>query len=254
MVGAGGGDVSDKQTQANRQSADAAHPHSFPAAPDAFDGAFWDERYRSHSSLWSGKPNPHLVSETGGLAPGTALDAGCGEGADAIWLAGRGWRVTAVELSAVALQRAADNARRLGADADADAAADAAERIEWVHQDLASWEPGPVRYDLVSAQYLHLLPEPRQALFSRLAAAVAPGGTLLIVGHHPSDLQTTMPRPPILGLYFTGDDIASALDPGDWDIVTNAAAERTATDPDGQAVTIHDTVLRARRRNASSPR
>jgi hypothetical protein len=81
-----------------------------------------------------------------------------------------------------------------------------------------------------------------------LAAAVTPGGTLLVVGHHPSDMQTTMPRPHLPELYFTGDDIIALLDPGTWDVVTNMAAPRSATDPDGRTVTTHDTVLRARHR------
>ncbi len=208
--------------------------------PDPFSQEFWDERYRSRSALWSGKPNPHLVAEAGELTPGAALDVGAGEGADAIWLASRGWRVTAVDLSTVALERAAAHASELGADI--------AGRIDWVHEDVTSWDPGPGRYDLVSAQYLHLPPGPRQAMLGRLAAAVAPGGTLLIVGHHPSDLQTTMQRPPMPELFYTGDDIAAGLEPGRWTIVTNAAPERTATDPEGNQVTIHDTVLRAVRR------
>jgi hypothetical protein len=85
-------------------------------------------------------------------------------------------------------------------------------------------------------------------MFSRLAAAVAPAGMLLIVGHHPSDLQTTVPRPPLRELFYTGDDIAALLAAEEWDVVTNAAPGREATDPDGNAVTIHDTVFRARRR------
>jgi SAM-dependent methyltransferase len=208
-----------------------------------FGEAFWDDRYRSHGALWSGDPNPQLVAEAGDLPPGTALDVGTGEGADAIWLASRGWRVTAVDLSTVALERARAHAARLGAGI--------AGRIDWLHEDLTTWDPGPGRYDLVSAQYMHLPAAPRQAMFRRLATAVAPGGTLLIVGHHPSDLQTTMPRPPMPELFYTGDDIAAALDPGEWAVITNASPERTATDPDGRTVTIHDAVLRATRRRQS---
>jgi SAM-dependent methyltransferase len=207
---------------------------------EQFDQAFWDDRYRSHAALWSGKPNTHLVAQADGLAPGIALDVGAGEGADAIWLAGRGWRVAAIDLSAVALERAAAHAAGFGAEI--------AERIEWLHEDVTSWDPGAARYDLVSAQYMHLPAAPRQALLTRLATAVAFNGTLLIVGHHPSDLQTTMPRPPMPELLFTGDDIAASLDPSDWDIITNAAPARHAIDPDGHAVTIHDTVLQAQRR------
>ena len=206
---------------------------------ERFDEASWDERYSSHDALWSGSPNVHLVSETDGLTPGSALDVGCGEGADAIWLAERGWHVTAIDLSGVALRRGAARAEQMGANV--------VERIEWVHADLITWDPGSAHYDLVSTQYLHLPSALRAVLFDRLAAAVAPGGTLLIVGHHPSDLQTTMPRPPEPDLFFTGDDIAARLDPGDWAVDTNAAPGRDTTDPEGRTVTIHDTVLRARR-------
>lgn len=81
--------------------------HTHEHEPDRFTAAFWDERYRSAHSLWSGNPNRHLVAEAADLTPGAALDAGAGEGADAIWLAGRGWQVTAVDISGVALGRAA---------------------------------------------------------------------------------------------------------------------------------------------------
>jgi SAM-dependent methyltransferase len=202
---------------------------------------FWDERYRSQTALWSGEPNVHLVSEAADLTPGTALDAGSGEGADAIWLAERGWLVTAVDFSGVALQRAADHARQRGDDV--------ATRIGWVQEDLTRWVPGPDRYDLVTAQYLHLSSATRPALLRRLAAAVAPGGTLLVVGHHPSDLQTTIPRPQDPDRYFTGGEIAAALEPGQWDIITDAAPGRAATDPGGRSVVIHDTVVRAERHN-----
>ena len=207
---------------------------------DLFGEAVWDERYRSRDALWSGKPNQYLVSETDGLPPGSALDVGAGEGADAIWLATRGWRVTAVDISSVALARAAAHAGERGADV--------ASRIQWLHEDLKAWQPVKTSFDLVSAQYLHLPAADRAAVFGALAAAVAPGGTLLIVGHHPSDLQTTVPRPPWPELFYTGDDIAALLDVGDWDIVTNAAPGREASDPDGITVTIRDTVFRAARR------
>lgn len=87
-------------------------------------------------------------------------------------------------------------------------------------------------------------------MLGHLTAAVAPGGTLLMVGHHPSDLQTTVPRPPMPELFFTGDEIAAGLDPGQWTIIANAVPERTATDPEGNSVTIHDSVQRAVRRLA----
>ncbi|MFI6429539.1 class I SAM-dependent methyltransferase [Rhodococcus oryzae] len=204
-----------------------------------FDERAWEERYRSRSGIWSGSPNPHLVAEAAELPPGTALEVGAGEGADAHWLAERGWRVTAVDFSTTALQRAAARAEALGADV--------AHRLNWVHADLTA-EPVEGRFDLVTAHFMHL-PEPqRSVLYARLAAAVAPGGSLLIVGHHPSDLQTTVPRPPAPELFFTAEELAGSLDPDEWDIVAAEARARAATDPDGREVTIHDAVLRARRR------
>jgi SAM-dependent methyltransferase len=205
-----------------------------------FDEQFWEERYRSHAAVWSGRPNLQLVAETTELTPGAALDVGSGEGADAIWLASRGWQVTAVDFSTTALQRGAAHADALGADV--------AGRIRWVHADLTTWAPTEGTFDLVSAQFMHLPAVPRQALFARLATAVAPGGNLLIVGHHPADLQTTMPRPPIPDLYFTAEQVADSLDPDRWDIVVADARPRPASDPDGQEITIHDAVLRARKR------
>jgi SAM-dependent methyltransferase len=216
---------------------EARHDHG--DQPVRFDEAFWNERYRSADALWSGNPNLYLVSEVSELSPGTALDVGCGEGADALWLAGRGWRVTGVDLSSVALERAARHAAAAGLQIAA--------RIDWAQADLISWDPGAARYDLVSSQYVHLPPGPREALFRNLAGAVAPGGTLLIVGHHPSDLQTAMPRPQMPELFFTGEDIAPLLDPGDWKVITDDAPQRSAPDPDGHPVLIRDTVFRARR-------
>jgi SAM-dependent methyltransferase len=207
--------------------------------PEAFDAAFWDARYSSAHSLWSGNPNPHLVTEADGLAAGTALDAGAGEGADAIWLAERGWQVTAVDISGVALGRAAGHAAKAGDEVAA--------RIHWLREDLIEWTPPERAYDLVTSQYLHLPAALRHAFFTRLAAAVRDGGTLLIVGHHPSDLDTTLQRPNHPELLFTGDELASDLGVDGWEIVTNVAAERETTDPDGRPVTAHDTVFRARR-------
>ena len=206
---------------------------------EQFDESFWNDRYRSAHALWSGNPNRHLVAEAGGLPPGTALDAGAGEGADAIWLARRGWRVTAVDISSVALERAAGHA------AKEDEAV--AERIEWRREDLREWVPPERAYDLVTAQYLHVPGPTRRVLVARLAAAVADGGTLLFVGHHPLDLETTMPRPRQPELFFAGDDLAADLGGDGWKIVTNVAAPHETTDPEGRPVVVHDTVFRARR-------
>jgi SAM-dependent methyltransferase len=194
--------------------------------------------YRRHGAVWSGDPNPQLVNEVSDLTPGTALDVGCGEGADAMWLAQRGWRVTAVDISSVALERARAVEVR----------ADVARRIDWLHADLIAGAPPAASYDLVSAQFMQLPPAPREVLFRRLAAAVNPHGTLLIVGHHPSDLQTTARRPPLPELFYTAADVAALLEPDEWEIVVEAARARSTTDPAGHTIRIHDAVLRARRR------
>ncbi|MFF0298421.1 FAD-dependent oxidoreductase [Kitasatospora sp. NPDC004614] len=134
---------------------------------------FWEARYGESEQIWSGRPNASLTHEVTGLAPGHALDLGCGEGGDAIWLAQQGWQVTAVDISQVALDRAAARA----------AAAGVADRISWQRTDLANAFPSG-SYDLVSAQFLHSPAEfPRERVLRHAADAVAPGGTLLIVSH-----------------------------------------------------------------------
>jgi SAM-dependent methyltransferase len=202
--------------------------------------AFWDERYRSSTSVWSGDPNPQLVTEVSGLAAGHALDVGSGEGADAIWLAQRGWCVTAVDISTVALQRSAAIAE--------DAGGDVAGRIEWRQPDITAWVPDEAAYYLVSVQFMQLPKDVRDPAFRRLAASVAPDGTLLVVGHHPSDLETSVRRPRGTDLLYPADDVAALLEPSRWRIAVNAARERMANDPAGHSVAVHDSVLRAQRR------
>lgn len=206
--------------------------------PEVLDEAFWNDRYRSSHRLWSGNPNINLVSEVSDLTPGTALDVGCGEGADAIWLARHGWTVHGIDLSSVAIERAAEHATEAGADI--------AGRVTWEAADLLAWDPGATRYDLVTAQYVHLPSGQRDVLYARLAELVAPGGTLLIVGHHPSDLENGVPRPPRPELFFVPEDVVALLDPTEWSIDTAAAPARTATHGDHE-MTIHDSVVRARR-------
>ncbi len=205
-----------------------------------FNQAFFDERYRSKPMLWSGNPNPQLVAEIVDLPPGTALDVGCGEGADAIWLAERGWHVTAADFSQVALDRAAARAATLDPEI--------ANRIEWLHTDFTTWVPDPASYDLVSAHFFHLPKALRDVVFRALAAAVSPGGTLLIVGHHPSDMQAPIMRPSMADSYFTAEELVTELlVPNEWDVVVADTRERATTNAEDQHVTIHDTVLRATR-------
>jgi thioredoxin reductase len=193
----------------------------------------WDERYQARPQNWSGNANAVLVAEVADLAPGTALDAGAGEGADALWLAARGWHVTGADLSTTALERAAAQADQLGL------------QVRWQHLDLTR-EPASGTYDLVSAFFLHLPAKARQTLWSHLASAVAPGGTLLVVGHDFRDLGTTMPRPRLTEMGWTADEVADSLGAG-WTIEVAEARPRPAADPAGREITIRDAVLRARR-------
>ena len=204
-----------------------------------FDESAWEERYRSAPAVWSREPNPQLVAEVSDLLPGTALDVGCGEGADALWLAGRGWQVTAVDFSTTALDRGAAHAQALGREVAA--------RIEWRHADLRSWAPPPRSYDLVSAQYMHLPSAERRPLFARLAAAVVPGGTLLLVGHDVSDLETAAHRVHEPDMFFTAEEVAASLVPREWDVLVVDARPRPAKSHEGEGITVHDAVLRARR-------
>lgn len=205
---------------------------------DPHSQTFWDARYASREQVWSGNPNRQLVAEAASLPPGRALDAGAGEGADALWLADRGWLVTAVDVSPVALARAAARATEHGDEVES--------RVAWEQADIRTWSPQRAAYDLVSAQYLHPAPDVRPQVVGSLAAAVAPGGVLLYVGHDPSDHGVAQHgHPEVLA---TVTEIAQLLDPDAWQVEVAEERPRPATLPDGRTVTLHDAVVRAYRR------
>ncbi|SCL16581.1 Methyltransferase domain-containing protein [Micromonospora nigra] len=209
-----------------------------PAGVDDETARFWDDLYGQRERRWSGRANPHLVDVAGPLPAGTVLDLGCGEGGDAVWLARQGWRVTAVDVSATALDRA-------GA---AVAAAGVAARVEFQRHDLTRTFPTGT-YDLVSAQFLQSpLEFPRLEVLRAAARAVAPGGRLLVVEHgevppwaraaHP-DVQFPTPQETLAGL---------DLEPGRWETERLDAPRRTATGPDGQPGHLVDHLVLVRRR------
>jgi SAM-dependent methyltransferase len=188
---------------------------------ETFDRDFWEGRWaqalQEHpETVASRPPNAHLVAEIGDVGPGLALDAGCGHGAEAIWLAASGWRVTAVDFSVTALEHARATAQAIGADV--------AERIVWIESDLESWEPPPRHFDLVSCLYVHVAGSVSE-LVTRLATGVAPGGTLFLVGHLPVDPMTGEPTPAAGQVQVTVEDAVGALDSREWNVVV--AEERT---------------------------
>jgi thioredoxin reductase/SAM-dependent methyltransferase len=198
---------------------------------------FWDTFYAEKAQVWSGDPNAVLVREAPGLRPGRALDLGCGEGADAVWLAGRGWQVTATDISQVALDRAAGHARTAGV----------ADRIDWQRHDLdVSFPEGT--YDLVSAHYLHSPTDlPREKILRAAAAAVAPGGVLLIAGH--AGWPSWEHNPPFEVHFPTPQEVLKALEltDGEWEVLLCEEFERVQSGPDGHPGTRMDNVLKVRR-------
>ena len=211
-----------------------------------FDKDYWEQHWQGRpggaGSMGTNPPNPYLDREVIGLVPGTALDAGCGAGAEAIWLASHGWQVTAADISSEALARAADRAATSGV----------AERVQWVEADLSVWNPG-TQFDLVTTHYAH--PEiPQLEFYDRIAAWVAPRGTLLIVGHlhthsGPGDDHGHGHQPPAEAS-ATAAAVAARLDDTDWEIVTAEEPHRTLSGDGGREVTLQDVVVRATRRIA----
>lgn len=196
----------------------------------------WEEHYSAKPQVWSGRVNARLAETAPQIAGTRALDLGCGEGGDAIWLAEHGWTVVAVDVSSTALSRARSAAGSRGV----------TDRVDFQQHELTSSFPDG-SFDLVSAQFLHsTLEMDRPAILRRAAAAVAPGGTLLIVDHAAA--------PPWASAmqhheFPTADSVVAGLelDPDQWERIRTESAERTALGPDGEEVTLIDNVIMLRR-------
>lgn len=203
--------------------------------------ASWDERYSESTKVWSGNPNQRLVEQVAGLAPGTALDVGAGEGGDAVWLAQQGWTVTAVDVSEVALAKTAAHADEAGV----------GDRVTTLHHDLIAGGELPGGFDLVSAQFLHPPLDLFTAIHQRLAAAVRPGGHLLVVGHHPMDVETGVRSGHGHSeLLFTPDKVVATLHADEWEILVNATPTRESHHDHGPS-TVTDSVVLARKSDIS---
>jgi cyclopropane fatty-acyl-phospholipid synthase-like methyltransferase len=198
--------------------------------------AFWASRYAERDQVWSGKPNAALVDTAADLTPGRALDLGCGEGGDSVWLAEHGWQVTGVDIAPNAIERARAAATARGVD----------ERITWLVEDLSSWTP-PGPYDLVSACFLHSPVEfPRAEVLRRAATAISPGGHLLVVGHAESPPWSRHRHEDgVEHEYLTPAQEVAALhlDPSEWQTVICESRSRDATGPDGEQAVLDDGVV-----------
>jgi SAM-dependent methyltransferase len=196
--------------------------------------AEWDTRYASRAQMSSGQPNPALVTELTGVQPGRALDVGCGEGADAIWLAGQGWTVTALDVSQVALERAALRAEH------------AAAKVEWVHAGLVDALLSPAGFDLVSAQYPALPRSVDRGAERALLEAVAPGGVLLVVYHVGFDGAEAKAHGFNPEDYVLPIDVVAALFADHWQVQIDTRRPREAPARAGPRHS-NDVVIRAQR-------
>ena len=196
------------------------------------DQAAWDERYAGPELVWGAGPNRFVTEELASLPPGRALDLGAGEGRNAIWLAERGWRVTAVDFSAVGLARAAELATHRGVS------------VEWVHADLLDYQPAKGAYDLVLIAYIQLRPAGLAHIFRTAATAVAAGGTLLVIGHDQDNITHGYGGPQDPERLYTPSLVTAEL--GGLTIQRAERVSRPVQTPEGERVAI-DTLVRATR-------
>lgn len=192
----------------------------------------WNARYASSELLWTAEPNRRFASEVEDLEPGRALDLACGEGRNAVWLAERGWRTTGVDFSDVALAKAERLAASRGVE------------VDWVHADVLEHEPERGAFDLVAVLYLQLPHEQLAEVLRTSVGALAPGGTLVVLGHDTTNLTHGHGGPRDASVLFTPEDVVAHLE----GLVVERAEKvpRTVVLEDGEATAI-DALVRARR-------
>jgi SAM-dependent methyltransferase len=197
------------------------------------DATDWDDRYRDTALVWSAGPNRFVAELVAGIAPGRAIDLAAGEGRNAIWLAEQGWDATAVDFSEVAIGKAREIAERRGVAITTEVA------------DLTTYEPAPSAYDLVVIAYLQIPAAQLDPILRRAAAAVAPGGTFLLVNHDLANLDGGYGGPQHAAVLTTPEQVVAAI--GDAVVVERAeVAERHVETADGDRVAL-DTLVLARR-------
>jgi SAM-dependent methyltransferase len=190
----------------------------------------WDRRYAAAETVWSAKPNRFLVAEVAELPPGRALDLACGEGQNAIWLAGRGWQVTGVDFSEVAVSKARARAEREGVAAD------------FLCADLLEYEPAAGSYELVLLLYFHLPPDGLRLVLGHARAGLAAGGTMVVLGHDRSNMTDGVGGPSDPSVHYTPAEIARELPSLEIE-----KAERVLRDVEGEDRPAIDALVRARR-------
>jgi SAM-dependent methyltransferase len=195
------------------------------------DASGWDARYRASESVWGADPNRWVAQEVADLAPGVALDLACGEGRNAVWLAGRGWKVYAVDFSEVGLAKGADLEQRTLGTA----------QIRWIAADATTYR-APEPADLALLCYLQVPADARRAAVRGAAAGLAPGGTLLVIGHDSRNMTDGTGGPQDAGVLFTARDVAADLEGTGLEVVKSGEALRPVPGIDRPAI---DALLRA---------
>jgi len=195
------------------------------------DSAQWDQRYSTSELIWTGRANQFVEAHLADLEPGTAVDLGAGEGRNAVWLASRGWAVTAVDFSQVGLDKAQQLASEHGVD------------IDTIHADAATWQPDDA-VDLVVLSYLQLPADQQRTVLEHAATWLAPGGTLFVIAHDRSNVDRGYGGPPSADVCYTVDDTVAALD--GLDVMIADVAERHVETADGTKVAL-DTLVIAQR-------
>lgn len=213
---------------------DASRPTAHPTPRTVED--VWESKYASAGPIWSGRVNKTLEDIAAALTPKTALDLGCGEGGDTLWLASRGWQATGVDISPTAVQRGRERAQKLGLTA----------ACTFISEDLSMWSP-QATYDLVTSSFLHSFEAeiPRADILRRATTVVAPGGHFLLITHaEPPSWADINHHHDLAG---PEDDLAMLNLDQRWDILTCGTREREGTGPQGQKGTLIDGVILARR-------